>query len=241
MSLLENMNSEIVFAVVKWGAITKEDLFKYLRIESKFSTFRVRIHSLISKKLIESKRVPSLGRSILCANEGTRLLAGNDFSFILPSQLAHDSGLSGICIQFFQFKNVYDVNLIKSDELANKSALKPDAELLVNSKSGALNIALEYELTQKSKTRIKQKYINYAQNGEHKHVIYFFENERLGVVYAHNLLSLMQESQHLFKNKEHEKFYFFVRNKTNDDTNFKTSFKQIYPSNSELLFSVLEN
>lgn len=241
MSYLETVNSQIVFAVVKWGAVTREDLYYYLKIKSKFSTFRVRTHFLVSKKLIGSFKHPSQNKPILCVTEGTKALAGNDLVLTHPNLLSHDSALSNICIRLFEMRNVYDISLIRNEDIPNKSSLRPDAELLVSFGEGTINIAIEYELTQKSKIRINEKFYSYSQSKEHQYVLYFFDNERQAVVYANNLHVLTTSKLNQNISFKQEKFFFFVRNKNNEMSDFSKSFRAIFPEDVSSLIKILDD
>lgn len=116
MSCFETVNSQIISAVVKWGAITQEDLHYYLDLKTQISTLRVQTHRLIKSKVLKSIKLMNHKKPILYTYEGTKLLTGDDIKISTDNQLPHDSILSNICIRILQLKNVFDVNTVKEDE-----------------------------------------------------------------------------------------------------------------------------
>lgn len=239
MSYYETVNSQIISAIVKWGAITHQDLYYYLNPSSKFSTFRVRTHLLIKNKILKSIKIPGLKKTIIYSCEGTKLLAGNDITPTPQNLLTHNSGLSNICIRLLQLKNVLDINTIIQEDATIKTSIFPDAEALVIMGNKSSNIAIEYEATQKSKNRIIQKYISYSQSNEYQQVMYFFDSEREAISYVNTLISMKENKSLQHTSLKIEKFFFFVRNNNNEMSDFVKSFKPIYPDNMEILTNVL--
>jgi hypothetical protein len=236
----ETVNSQIISAVAKWGAITHDDLYFYLNLNSKFSTFQARVCSLIKKQSFNNVKLATHRKRILSASEGTRLLVGNDLILAHKNQLSHDSSLSNICIKLLQLRNVYDISIVRLEDSLAKQNVLPDAEILVSAGDSSINIAIEYELTQKSKNRINQKFLSYSQNNEYQSVLYFFDKEREAVVYANTLHVLESSKLNQHSSLKKEKFYFFVRNKTELITDFFKSFTPIYPADMSALVCLLD-
>lgn len=239
MSCNETINGQIISAIVKWGAITPRDLYFYLNLNSKFSTLNVRTHTLIKKKVLKRAKLPSQKKTIIYACEGTRLLAGDDFKLTPNNQLSHDSALSNICIRLLQLKNVYDISTVKQEDETTKFSLIPDAEACVMHAEGSIQIAIEYEATQKSKSRIINKYFSYSQSKDYEYVFYFFDTERESLVYAKTLFELTKSKLNQHSSLKEEKFYFFVRNKNEEMSDFLKSFKPMYPDNVEYMIKLL--
>jgi hypothetical protein len=239
MSFDETINGQIISAVVKWGAITHRDLYCYLNLNSKFSTLNVRTHTLIKKKVLKSSKLASQKKTILYACEGTRLLAGDDFKLTPNNQLSHDSGLSNICIRLLQLKNVYDISTVKQEDETTKFSLIPDAEAYIMDGDGSIQIAIEYEATQKSKSRIVNKYFSYSQSKDYEYVFYFFDSERESLVYAKTLYELTQNKLNQHASLKPERFYFFVRNRNAGMSDFLKSFRPMYPDNVENIINIL--
>jgi hypothetical protein len=241
MNELENINSQIVSAVVKWGAITHEDLHSYLNLNSKLSTLHVRTHNLIKNKYLKSTRLMSQKRPILCACEGTKALAGDEIKIVNSSHLAHDSILSNICIKLLQQRNIYDINVTSYEDAFDKLSIVPDADALVFTKEGSLNVAIEFENTQKSRVRLMRKFQMYSESHDYQYVFYFFNTEREAVVYANTLIAMEKGNSLEFKKLNLEKFYFFLRKTGTDSNNFSDNFESIYPIDSTKIEKLLND
>lgn len=239
MNEIENINSQIVSAVVKWGAITHEDLHSYLNLNSKLSTLHVRTHSLIKNKYLKSARLMSQKRPILFACEGTKALAGNDIKIVNTNQIVHDSILSNICIKLFHQRNVFDITVTSSEEAFDKNIIVPDADALVFTKDGNINIAIEFENTQKSRIRQMKKYISYSESPDYQYVFYFFNTEREAVGYANTLISMKNSELSEHRKLNLEKFYFFLRKPSSDSNNFEDNFEEVYPLNIKSIINLL--
>ena len=205
MKYIETVNSQIISAIVKWSAITHEDLYYYLDLKSQKSTLHVRTHTLIKNKVIKSTKLMNQKKPILHSYEGTKSVAGDDIRISHNGHLPHDSVLSNICIRFLQLPNVYDVITLKDDNFYSKVAVVPDAEALVIDGEKSLNIAIEYEASRKSKQRVVNKFNSYSQSNDYQYVIYIFNNEKDAVSYANTFYTLENSP-----NLKQEKFYFFV-------------------------------
>ena len=239
MSYSETVNGQIISAIVKWGAVTHKDLFLYLKFESKISTFTTRTKTLIRKKVIKSVKLPNQKKAIIYAFEGTKLLAGDDIRITPNNQLSHDSVVSYICIRLLQMSKVYDINTVKQEDLTNKLSLVPDADALVMADDEVIHIAIEYEATQKSKNRIIQKYFSYSQSNDYKYVFYFFDIEKVALVYAKTLHDLVNSKINQHASLKVEMFYFFVRSNNNQDGDFFKSFRLFYPHNGNDIKEIL--
>lgn len=239
MEHIETINSQIISAVVKWSAITHEDLHYYLDLKTQLSTLHVRTHTLIKNKVIKSTKLMNQKKPILHSFEGTKLVAGDDIRISHNNHLPHDSGLSNICIRFLQLRNVYDVVTLKDDNFYSKVAVVPDAEALVINGDSSVNIAIEYEATRKSKPRVINKFNTYLQSSDYEFVIYIFNNEKDAVSYANTFYTLENSSTQQSHAINPLKFYFFVRNPNADRTDFVSSFKPIYPTDIKELLTLL--
>lgn len=239
MSYSETVNGQIISAIVKWGAITHKDLYLYLKFESKLSTFTTRTNTLIRKKVVKSVKLPNQKKAIIYAFEGTKLLVGDDIRLTPNNQLPHDSVVANICIRLLQMSKVYDVNTVKPEDLTNKLSLVPDADALVMSGDEMIHIAIEYEATQKSKNRIVQKYFSYSQSNDYKYVFYFFDIEKVALVYAKTLHDLASSKINQHASLKIEKFYFFVRSNDAHDGDFFKSFRLFYPQNGNDIMKIL--
>lgn len=239
MNYIETINSQIISAVVKWSAITHEDLYYYLGLKTQKSTLHVRTHTLIKNKVIKSTKLMNQTKPILHSYEGTKLVAGDDIKISINGHLPHDSGLSNVCIRLLQLPNVYDVNTLKDDNFYNKQLVVPDAEVFVIENDRSLTIAVEMEASRKGKQRIVNKLIAYSQNSDYEFVLYFFNNEKDAVYYANILHILENDKSTTQTNLKPEKFYFFVRNPRAKMDDFLNSFKPIYPSDISALLSLL--
>jgi len=234
MKYIETVNSQIISAIVKWSAITHEDLYYYLDLKSQKSTLHVRTHTLIKNKVIKSTKLMNQKKPILHSYEGTKSVAGDDIRISHNGHLPHDSVLSNICIRFLQLPNVYDVITLKDDNFYSKVAVVPDAEALVIDGEKSLNIAIEYEASRKSKQRVVNKFNSYSQSNDYQYVIYIFNNEKDAVSYANTFYTLENSP-----NLKQEKFYFFVRNPNALMDDFVNSFTPIYPTDIGTLITAL--
>lgn len=239
MNQIETINSQIISAIVKWSAITHEDLHYYLNLKTQLSTLHVRTHTLIKNKVIKSTKLMNQKKTILHSFEGTKLVAGDDIKIPINSHLSHDSGLSSICIRFLQLPNVYDVNTLRDDNVYDKSSIVPDADVLVINGERSLNIAIEYEATQKSKPRLINKFNLYSQSKEYEYVLYILNNEKTAVTYANTLFNLENDSFNKNSTLKPEKFYFFVRDPNANRNDFISSFRAIYPNDISSLLKIL--
>ncbi len=135
--------------------------------------------------LIKSYKDPYTGsKYVYLQSEGIKLFK-DEFNCSLVNEkiLAHESKLSELMYEIHKLDCVKDIRL--DDEMVAKSEYfkskvqVPDADMLLKRNDEYFNIAIELELTQKSKTRILSRFEHYHSGDYYNNVIYVFSIERL--------------------------------------------------------------
>ena len=106
--------------------------------------------------------------------------------YLNESQLTHDALVSSVCLGMLKFDLFDDAEiedfLIGTSKFASKRGFYPDAVLYGDLEDESFSLPIELELTQKSRTRMMSKFMNYLDMS-YENVLFFFFDERVARKY----------------------------------------------------------
>lgn len=169
--------------LIQWKVLTKEKLFQKSNYKGTYKSFHKIVKNLERKGIINGYRDFFSRKRYIYATElgNDLLLKGGSFS---PNHhnLFHDAKMAEIIQQarhfedFQSFKLEHEIRKFSYSDY-DKDCY-PDA-LLVKNKGDdqVFDIAIELEITQKSKPRICRKYNNFINSRKYDVAAYFFSDE----------------------------------------------------------------
>jgi hypothetical protein len=201
---------------------------KSLREESEYPSHPRNFEKLISRlekiKILKSFKDPWSNRKFVYLSHHGLGLVGSDSKDLLTSESAsHDAKVTQLV------RVLLERECVQSAEIApvmsqNNQVTRPDAILKAKVNGKNVRIALELELVQKSKVRIKSK-INYYLNSDYyDHVIYMFCQKNIYQNYKRYIESEFMNVKNLGKLKLFENPTIFSRQtdlEKSQGTNFK--------------------
>lgn len=240
------LNDHILNTVNKWGAIYFEDLVSHLsRYDFNTKLSRLYVDRLTDKGLLEKiSDIKNTRKKIILPKSMKEFYSSEEDVISNSVHRTHDSITTGICLDILGFGSVADINGARHthDALSKKGDLVPDAELAIwnEQKTTIRQVALEVEIQQKNKMKIRNKFLSYSTNTSYANVLYFFPNERIALTYKIVLGQLRSESPDI-KNRNFEKFIFLYRKDENLKLTRLDSYELCSPEKSDNYKAILTN
>lgn len=242
MGNLNHFNSahlQYLTPLLKWRVMDLQSLLKECPYQNNYLNFAKIIRSLESKKIIHGYRHPfNKKKYIYFSSYGQKLLGRDDNPTALNDEsLLHDIKVSELGREFLAYSFVNNVEL--EHQLHNKgmfysrSGLVPDAVVEVIKNKTRFRIALELELTQKSRPRIIEKAKQYLMSRSYDQVIYLFASEAL-------MQSYREKIQSIYPDQKSSKILFFYNEDLTRSSNVIDGAKGMYKEKFVFLNDLLE-
>jgi hypothetical protein len=167
----------------EWRILDLKNLMKKARYERGYVGFTKILSNLEKKKLIGSFIDPFSRRKYLyLTNEGNQYLGGDCNSpAIRQDTLVHDSKMVVLVLELLKLESFYGFELehiIKgSKEFGTTYKICPDAIMLGDKGGTKFKLAVELELTRKSKNKYLTKIGQYLNSDYYDFVLYFFQSK----------------------------------------------------------------
>ncbi len=169
--------------LLKWRILD----FKSLRLIAGYpfsdSAFRKKLNRLERSGIIKTTRDFNRGRKYAYLSQKGKDFLKPDESYdcVAEGHERHDLLVSHILQYFEKFKGVracYLEHELKGEQqFRSKNQVIPDGLIKTNHQGKELSIAIELEITRKSKNRIESKYERYLQDKKIDTVFWFFTSE----------------------------------------------------------------
>jgi hypothetical protein len=211
MELASKINSnqmQILLPLKRWRILDLKNLMIETNVFDKYSTFAKVIQRFEKFKVIKSYRDNwSKRKYVYLTRFGEDFINLSDFPVSLgEDNLFHDLRVVEIVRAFSKVKGVNEIVL--EHQIANKKQFKtelstiPDAEIHGELNEKKFKLAIELELTQKTKLRLSDKAKLY-QNSSYNHVIYFFSSKE-------TLLNYKKLFDEILDENYNEKIFLFM-------------------------------
>jgi len=169
--------------LIDWRILDLKNLMKKVNYELGYVGFTKIISNLEKKSLIGSFRDPfSRKKYLYLTNKGNDYLGG-DFKppAISNLTLVHDAKVVELVLEFLKLKSSYGFELehqIKeSKTFGTTYRICPDAIILGEKGGHKFKLAIELELTRKTKEKYLTKIGQYLNSSYYDFVVYFFQNK----------------------------------------------------------------
>ncbi|HAZ13812.1 MAG: hypothetical protein A2X86_19555 [Bdellovibrionales bacterium GWA2_49_15] len=196
------LHYELIQPLVKWKILSLDHLMEATWKVDKSSNFYKTIEALVNKELISSFHDPySKCKYVYLTNKGYEALGAENNLPINPSTVIHDTFASE---NAFHFKNFpFTKEVLLDHEILKQYPMighRPDALVFGHHKKD-FTMAIEMELSIKSKARIMETYSYYSASEFFNNVLYIFGQANAFETYV-NILE--EEGKAL----NHSKFLF---------------------------------
>ena len=146
------------------------------------TSFLKLIQRLEKKDFLHSFYQPGFPEKILYPSEKIIKKISPDQKVVInKDHLFHDATLSNVARSLLKYSNVQSVQLrhqfFEQKNFAHYLEIDPDGILIGTKDNMPFTMGVEIELHQKSRSRIFEKFENYAQSPYFTAVIYFFDRE----------------------------------------------------------------
>lgn len=165
--------------LLKWKVVPLGILKEISDYTGTMGSFYRVINRLEKRKYI--KTIPYSGRSRLVypTQELLRKIANNSSLGIYDDCLFHDGIVTIICDQFSKWETIKEIKLPHEYRKISldRNVLEPDAVIFCEKDGDKFKVALEIELSRKSKDRVKNKFIQYVDSIFYDCAIYLLNNK----------------------------------------------------------------
>jgi hypothetical protein len=178
----------------KWRILSLQELLVKSGYESTYKGFCKLIRRLEKRNLINSFVDPFSRRKYLfLTKEGDSYIGGEENPpSIINETLIHDSKVVEIVLELLKLDsfNRFELEheLKEPNTFASKHRTLPDALLYGEKDNKKFNLAIELELTQKTKSRYLEKVGQYLYSTYYDFVLYFFQSRKVMETYRKNIL-----------------------------------------------------
>ncbi|OUS00315.1 hypothetical protein A9Q84_00245 [Halobacteriovorax marinus] len=175
--------SEFFNFLLKWKVVESSTVYNELFSHLKKTSYWNMVSLFKKEGLIETVGIgyPKKSMIRISSRLARSVYKDSKLGFDL-SEIIHESLLTDYCLFFLNNLKVGNIELAHEllDSETGNSKLMPDAVIFTNSNK---KIAIELELTQKSRTRIYRKFNNYMHS-EYDYFIYLFINRSMSKNYV---------------------------------------------------------
>lgn len=220
----------ILREILKWRAVPLgllHDLSGYQGTKKSF--YRV-IKNLESKKLIKSAHYNGLAKIIYPSSELATLTKVQAILFQEES-LSHEAMVTLVCCELMTWE-IFISNKLPHEITQGKydSGIRrlPDATFDGINKGKAFKLALEMEVSRKSKTRVQNKIEDYLSNNVFDFVFYIFNDRFIYEGYKRILEDYLNQPQHIHRKNESSAKFILGFKKDIISTKFKLEQLEIY-------------
>jgi DNA-binding MarR family transcriptional regulator len=182
-----------LFPLKKWRILDLKTLLDKSLYHHSYEAFTKMLQRLEKKKMIESFIDPfTKNKFVYLTKEGDSYLGGTDNSPMLSTNsLIHDSRVVKLVLELLNLSYFTGSELEHENKqrgsFNNRTGNIPDAVLLGKKDEQKFRVALELELTRKTKTRYLAKAGQYLNTTYYDFVIYFFQSKSLLESYKKNI------------------------------------------------------
>jgi len=166
---------DILNNIANLKIISLKKLFELEFYDLTYQGFGKRVNKLEKEGLVSSFRGKDRIKYLYLTPRGSKITS-TDISFDLSDDtLTHDLICSNVLLELLKYENFISGNVIHDE----KRLIAPDGIIYAIKGEKEYTFALEIELHQKSKDRIKAKFAKYSNSLTYSHVLYITNKESL--------------------------------------------------------------
>jgi hypothetical protein len=227
----DTLSSKILTSVIRWNSIFLSDIQRCISEHPNKESITRITNSLIKKGFLQSIANPVVNSKIIVPTDKLLKDMGASQGDSKKSHFVHNAILNNQCLDIYGFENVDEIFLEKDINGGERSPgeLSPDAEAVIYIDNKPERVAIEFELTQKCKKRLQEKFIKFSRAEVYSKAVFLFQNERMATTYANFLIECISKNPQGQKDFNINKFVFAVKKQKPNSETFSGSFKVIYP------------
>ena len=188
---VDDMN--ILNEIGRWKIILMRDLHSVLNKKFNYAHFTRKIKRLEKWGLVKSKFGSQKNKYVTLSAKGSKHAIFPCFFEDSEKGLLHDIISTGALIRLLDFENFVSGSVSEGME----SAVSPDGVIHAVRNGEEYILAVEIELSQKSKSRVSHKFIKYAQEKSFDHVLYLTHKKTLFNAYR----KVLEKTKEHIRNK----------------------------------------
>ena len=155
--------------IANWKVICLRKLFELELYDLSYQGFAKQVKQLEQEGLVASFRGKNRTKYLYLTSEGSKVASADTSFDISEETLTHDLICSNVLLELLKCKNFISANLMYD---TSKLLIEPDGIIYAIRENKEYTCALEVELHQKSRGRIKEKFAKYLSSSIYTHVLY---------------------------------------------------------------------
>jgi hypothetical protein len=185
MQMIEGEKLRYIAPLKKWRLLDLDKLKSEGRYHGGGRGFRKLITGLEKSGVIKTTRDNQTRRKFVFLTKSGELQLGSHGSSIgiNVDNFDHDSRVSIIAHELLRFDSINEVilehEIVGDKRIGERNPHTPDAVIAGQRKGNKFKMAFELELTQKSSSRLKEKFRHYLDTTVYDYILYFFTSEGL--------------------------------------------------------------
>lgn len=181
---------EILEIVGKWKIVDIKTVQSDLKYKWKYDAVRKKIQYLVNQNLLHYKTLYKGKKYFYLSEIGLSFTNYTRTFMPIEDSLTHDLICFDVVREFLKFKNIIDGGL----EYKEHYNTIPDGYICGLNNNNLFTFALELELTQKSKKRVQEKFLNYYHS-DFNYVLYITNKKAVYYKYQDYLTEMNTEIQ----------------------------------------------
>lgn len=183
---------DIINILGKWKVMDMKSLNEFCSYDLKYFNLLKKVRTLETHGLVKGVLLGRKNKHIYLTNKGLKY-TGHDFTYeICDENLTHDLVVGRVLKELIKTPHFIDGKMFHEIPVEN---LFPDAETKGIKDNQTYKLALEIELTQKSESRVKEKFRRYGREKVFNYVLYITNKESLFRAYKRYLEEMNSETQ----------------------------------------------
>jgi len=183
---------DIINILGKWKVMDMKGLNDLCSYELKYFNLLSKVRKLESHGLVKGVLLGRKDKHIYLTNKGLKF-TGYDYTYeICDENITHDLITGRVLKELIKTPYFIDGKMFHEVAIDN---LFPDAEVKGIKDNIRYNLALEIELTQKSESRVKEKYRKYGRERNYNYVLFITRKEALFKTYKRYLEEMSSDVQ----------------------------------------------
>lgn len=186
---------DVIGALLKWKVIPVNLLKKEINYTGRATSFRKLMQRLEQRNLLKSFKIRGRTKFAYPSEELIKVKAHRVSYGFYEDSLKHEGVVTVVCFELLNWKVMKNVFLSHEfgNQQFNREELQPDAIFVAEKDGHEFRIALEVELTRKSKERVKKKFINYVDSIAFHYVIYLMSDKADYEAYKRILIDIAND------------------------------------------------
>ena len=171
---------KILSQLEKWKVLSLKDLCTIMADQVGYKGLSKQIKKLEEQGFVSSLITQDNSKFLYLTNKGAGVTASGVSYDKSEENLNHDLKCSLVLRELIKYKNFIDGQMLDD----RSDGISPDAKIVAKINDNEYVLALELELSQKSKDRIKEKFKKYGSNDAYPHALYVFQKPEVMAAYS---------------------------------------------------------